>query len=245
MPLPIKLVGQENNDRHEGQGGAIVPQIHQTVAIDLSVSLPHRELAQLYRTIEAALPHVQNRIVQFASAYEGEEASTIAFEMAIITAQMMGKRVLFIDTGTSQLDIYDNLTDSVSTPLDTLLLSGRPPYEAIAQAAETELYVTRLRHREENGVPTASLTIMEQALHSLQPVFDLIVIDSPAILKDAYAVAFSKLAHGSILVVEAERTRAPVALETKRVIESGGGQVIGAVLSNRRYYIPKFIYRMF
>lgn len=245
MPLPIKITTEQGQQRQESHGGAIIPQVHQTVVIDLTVTLPQRELTQLFRTIEAALPDVSNRVVQFASAYDSEGASTIAFETAIIAAQMMGKRVLFIDTGTSQLDVYGSFSDNISTPLDTLLLSGRPPYEAIAQAAGTELYVTRLRQRDGDGVPTASLTIMEQALENLRPVFDLIVIDSPAILKDAYAIAFSKLAHGSILVVEAERTRAPVAAETKRVIESGGGRVIGSVLSNRRFYIPKFIYRLF
>lgn len=234
----------QGEGEHVEHGGAVIPQVHQTVVIDLSVSLPHRELTQLYRSIEAALPGVPGRVVQFASAYEDEGASTIAFETAIMTSQMMGMRVLFIDTG-AQPHAYGSFTDNISTPLDTLLLSGRPPYEAIAQAAGTELYITRLRQREEHGVPVASLNIMEKALENLRPVFDLIIIDSPAILKDAYAIAFSKLAHGSILVVEAERTRAPVAAETKRVIEAGGGRVIGSVLSNRRLYIPDFIYRLF
>ncbi len=226
-------------------GSALVTQIHNSVIVDLSIMLPYGELARLYRGIETALPEVSNRVVQFVSAYAGEGSSTIAFEMAVIAAQMMGKRVLFIDTGMSQVETSYNFQETITVPLDTLLLNGRPPYEAIAQAAGTELYLTRLRQRGSNEFPSASLSAMEKVLENLKPLFDLIVIDSQGVLKDAFGIAFAKLADASILVVEAERTRAPVAAESKRMLEAAGGRVIGAVLSKRRFYIPRFIYRLF
>lgn len=244
MSLPIRIANSSNKQDKNEAWGALATQSHPSVVIDLTVRLPYGELAKLYRNIETALPDVSCRVVQFVSAYMEEGASNIAFETAVIAAQMMGKRVLIIDTSASQSNAASKLPDDVGLPLDTLLLSGRPPYEALAQAAGTELYFVRLHQREENGLPTASINIMEQALEHMRVLFDLIVIDSQAVLKDAFGISFAKLANGSILVVEAERARAPVIMETRRMLESGGGNIIGAVLNKRRFYIPRFIYRL-
>ncbi|HEU5048435.1 MAG TPA: hypothetical protein VFT64_11410 [Rickettsiales bacterium] len=244
MPMPIRMTVANNNDQDHMPGNSIVPHNVNSTIIDLGLSLPYGELAKLYRNIETALPDRQCRVIQFVSAYKGEGASTVAFEMAVIAARMMGKRVLFIDTSASQASTSAILPEDVGIPLETMLLSGRPPYEALAQANGTELYLARLHERGENELPPASLNVMEEAIEHMKPMFDFIVIDSQGVLKDAFGIAFAKLADGSILVVEAERTRAPVVLETKRMLESGGGNVIGSVLSKRRFYIPKFLYRI-
>jgi len=58
------------------------------------------------------------------------------------------------------------------------------------------------------------------------------------------ALALAKLADGSVMIVEAERTRAPVAAECKRLIEASGGRLLGAVMNRRRLYIPDMLYRL-
>jgi Mrp family chromosome partitioning ATPase len=47
---------------------------------------------------------------------------------------------------------------------------------------------------------------------------------------------------GVVLVVEADKTRWPVAQSVKERIIQHGGNVLGMVLNKRRYYIPGFIY---
>jgi|CXWL01.1.fsa_nt_gi uncharacterized protein involved in exopolysaccharide biosynthesis len=68
------------------------------------------------------------------------------------------------------------------------------------------------------------------------------IITSSGMLNSELGKSLAKLASGSIMVVEAERTRAPVANEVKRLIESLGGKVIGGVLVKRQMYIPAWIY---
>lgn len=48
-----------------------------------------------------------------------------------------------------------------------------------------------------------------------------------------------------ILVIQAERTRAPVASEVLQLINSQNGVVIGAVLTGRKLYIPHHVYNLF
>jgi protein-tyrosine kinase len=225
--------------------GALSKHTFRSVTVDLSCRFSPTELAKLYRMIEAALPDQAHRVVQFVSSYKEEGASEIALETAIIAARLIGHRVLFIDTSTARgYRRQRKFAGAPSISLETLLLSGASPYEAIAQAAGTELYFAMLCDKGQDGIAPLSLSAIETALESLRPNFDLIVVDSPAILTDAFGMALAKLADGSVLTVEAERTRAPVALECKHLIESSGGRLLGAVMNKRRFYIPEGLYRM-
>jgi len=48
---------------------------------------------------------------------------------------------------------------------------------------------------------------------------------------------------GVVLVVEAERTRAPIVEQARRAVEANGGRLLGVVMNKRRYHIPRAIYR--
>lgn len=70
------------------------------------------------------------------------------------------------------------------------------------------------------------------------------IIASSALLRNELGQSLARQASGSVLVVEAERTRTPVAKEVKRMIEALGGKVVGSVLVKRQMYIPDWIYDM-
>ena len=91
----------------------------------------------------------------------------------------------------SDVETSYNFQETITVPLDTLLLNGRPPYEAIAQAAGTELYLTRLRQRGSDEFPTASLSAMEKVLESFKAaVRSSSWLIRRACLKDAFGIAF-------------------------------------------------------
>ena len=71
----------------------------------------------------------------------------------------------------------------------------------------------------------------------------LVIIDAPAILSDVTGIALSRKVSGVLLVVEAEKTRAPIIEQARRVIETGGGRVLGVILNKRKHHIPGWIYR--
>lgn len=215
------------------------------IALDLTPALSASETAKLYRAIENALPVNLNRVVQFVSAYDGEGTHVVAFDTACIAATLIGKRVLYIDTNIHASGPTREMANVLAVPLDMLLQSGRPLNDALVNATGTSLYYTVLRPRGNGSFPLVNFELIEGLIQSLRPSFDLIVISSEAILTDVFGAALAKLMDGSILVVEAERTRAPVTMEVKRLIQSNGGTVLGAVLNKRRFYIPSWVYRLF
>ena len=239
------MSSQENTITFENQASAgTAVSLLRSIAVDISPRLPAHELARLNRTIENALPNRIGRVVQFTSAYHGEGTEIIAFEVASIAATLIGRRVLFIDTAPEQQQgAARELSRALMVPLNALFKSQRSLHEVMIGAAGTNLFYASLRPHGEESTPSVTLTEVEEMLKGLRPYYDLIVIHSPAILKDGFGSSLAQLADGTVLIVEAERTRAPVASEIKRLIQTNGGHLIGTVLNKRRFYIPRWLYR--
>ena len=53
----------------------------------------------------------------------------------------------------------------------------------------------------------------------------------------------ASMVDGTVLVVEAEKTRWPVAVNVKERIKQSGGKVLGIAFNKRQYYIPGWLYR--
>ncbi|MAD35779.1 MAG: hypothetical protein CMO28_03665 [Tistrella sp.] len=73
--------------------------------------------------------------------------------------------------------------------------------------------------------------------------YDFVIVDAPATRNSFVALRLAPVVDGSILVVRAEHTRAPVAGNTRDQILDAGGDMLGAVVTGRRFHIPRAIYR--
>jgi Mrp family chromosome partitioning ATPase len=74
--------------------------------------------------------------------------------------------------------------------------------------------------------------------------FDYIVIDGPPLDEAPESIALSAKVDGVILVIDAQHTRRKIALRAKKRIEEVGGRLIGLVLNRRKYYVPRWLYKV-
>ena len=88
-----------------------------------------------------------------------------------------------------------------------------------------------------------TLRRIPEFLTRLRQTFDLVVIASPAASEAPMGVLLSRFVDGNILVLEAGRTRAPVAVELRESLSASGGAVVGAVLTRYRSVVPRFLRR--
>jgi Mrp family chromosome partitioning ATPase len=70
------------------------------------------------------------------------------------------------------------------------------------------------------------------------------VIDLPAASHSRLGLAVAPYCDGVAMVVEAERTRAPVAEHLLSHLRTVRARVLGAVLNRRRYHLPQRVYRL-
>ncbi len=208
---------------------------------------PHPDLQEammgLYQAMGAVLPDIPRKIVQFVGSREGEGTSTIVKELARVSVQRMGKAVLVIDADKTR-------------PIQHRLFGVSPTYcleDVIKNGGSTE----GVTCNSVNGNPSVGILSRENTsvcelldswdaaglFDALRKQFELVLIDSPSVATSPDCLSICPRVDGVVLVVEAEKTRWPVAEAAKERIIKSGGNVLGMVLNKREFHIPEFIYR--
>jgi Mrp family chromosome partitioning ATPase len=215
-------------------------------ALPLSSMFPQvnmeEEMVRLHQNLDTLLPQAKKRVVQFIGSREGEGTSTVVREFARVSATRFGQRVLLLDTDRHAVE---------GDPLFTLTpehheseayqgedLTDLAPY----QIANSSLFISAVPLNSGSAWQNGNSPRAEAFWERLRQNFDLVLVDSPPAASSADGLAISSKVDGVIIVVEAERTRWPVAESTRDSIERSGGKILGIVFNKRRYYIPRFIY---
>ena len=84
--------------------------------------------------------------------------------------------------------------------------------------------------------PSALLTrrLLTPVLGQLTALFDVVLLDAPALDASSDAAGLSPLADRTVLVANRHSTPGPAVREAISAIEAAGGQVIGAVINGHR-----------
>lgn len=170
-------------------------------------------MLRLWQMIEVKLADRPRRVVQIAPCGEGEHDPAVALRLARLAGRSMSGGVLLLN----QIESESRMDDDGVVALGPL-----PGRAGDARALNPKLlaeYWSRLAERAE-----------------------LIILDTPPVLSSPLAQALAPTVDGVILVVEAERTRAGLALAAKQALSSAGANILGVVLNKRRYHVPKPLY---
>ena len=202
-----------------------------------------RQMQTLFRSVEPLVSAVQGgAMIMFSSAHAGEGKTTVCASYAATLALHLGKSVLILDA-----DHGHALTRKWGSPKDANV-------SALDRSSEPNAVLQAGRRMGPRGsisvVPVGSasadspeLVLIANIKAKLAKTFDYILIDAPAVADVSWSPSIGAMTDGVILVVEAERTRWPVALHAKQEFESSGARVIGVFLNKRRFYVPPRIYR--
>lgn len=173
------------------------------------------EMIGLYQTINSLLSHFPKKVIQFIGSHEGEGTSTIIHEFARVLAKF-NKLVLIVDADGRE-------------PNQHLFPNIKPKYRPACLLVPNK----QISDTQKFGA------IWEK----LRQQFDFILVDSPPATSTHDGLSISPKVDGIVLVLEADKTRWPVAESVKMKIIKNGGRILGIVFNKRRYYIPDFIYK--
>ena len=196
----------------------------------------------------AALPAKNGTLaVQLLGAGHGTGVSTIARCLAEFAAINLGAPVLLVDANPG---LPDQANDFALQPAVSLEIAYREGIEfgnAITAAKIPHLSYARLSDiaslESLDSAWTIPFPAIEAILAHLRAHFHWIVFDSAPPASLAFSYVLSRFMDGTVLVVEAEKTRVPVGRELVRQIRANGGNPIGVVINKRRFIIPNYIYR--
>jgi Mrp family chromosome partitioning ATPase len=207
----------------------------------LGTSLPREQLMTLLSSVEAHLPEGAPRTIAVTSALSGEGTTTIARDLAVVGADTAGKRVLLVTVLPPKAG---RGIDMPGIGLDAVV-DGRAELRQVIQPMASGMSLFRTTFATDQA---ASRHLFDgpglaATLKAALATVDLVIIDAPPVLNSVAGVALARVAGGTVLVVEAEKTRAPIVDQARRKIEAHGGTIIGVVLNKRRLHLPDMIYR--
>jgi tyrosine-protein kinase len=187
-----------------------------------------REMTSLRVRLEAELLDRAPRVVMFMGSHGGEGTSTVAAQFAFTLAGDRRVRVLLVDANARRPAFPDAAPGGDGGPGST------------ARPERLDLLPLAARHLGSGLIPA---TEARDAVEQFGPDYDWIVIDGPPALESPDAGALAAVADGTVVVVQAGRTKRPVLARAVELLRRTGARPMGVVLNRRRLEIPEFIYR--
>ncbi len=195
---------------------------------------PRSAFAEAYRSVRTALQFSTDqgvpRVLLVTSPVPAEGKSTTALTLARNFAQL-GKRVLLIEADLRNPSLHRALGMRGENGLSSLLAGSAGPSDVIIDTADERLKVILAGALPPNPAELLSGSRLVSLLAVASEKFDQVIIDGPPVLGIADAPILANAASGTLLVVQAGKTRISTAQVALKRLLSARARVIGALLT--------------
>ncbi len=196
---------------------------------------PRSSAAEAYRTlrtnIEFASVDAPIRTLLVTSAVPGEGKTITAANLAIVFAQA-GRRVLLVDADLRKPGVHVAFGLLNEQGLTTMLRSDDAGLASLVRATEVvNLLVLTTGPLPPNPAELVGSQRMAALLDELRQDSDLVIFDSPPLEAVTDAALLSSFADGTLLVVDASKSRRRAVRAAREALDRAGANVVGAVLN--------------
>jgi capsular exopolysaccharide synthesis family protein len=182
--------------------------------------------------------------ILMVAARHGEGTTTTATILASVLSKANHARLLLVDANLRSPSLAEvfRLTDDPRGFTD-LMMESVALDEIIRPTPFSNLSVITSGRPLHSPAYLFDAPSIEKILGTLYERYDLIILDGPPVHDYADASFLSSMMDGTILVVQAEKTKIDTVQEAKRQLERAGARLLGTVLNKKRRYIPAFLDR--
>lgn len=172
-----------------------------------------------------------------------EETTTVIANLGIYLARKAGHKVLIIDANLRNPSVFTIFNISNNPSLSDVL-EEKIPFEDVIQDLGSNLYVLPAGKTESNPVILLDSSMMSEVIKKAKEQYEIVFINCIDLNKFSDAVILSSLADGTVLIVNEGKVRRQVIKNAIAPLEQKKVNIIGVVLNNRTYVIPKIIYNL-
>ncbi len=196
---------------------------------------PRGPAAEAYRTlrtnVEFASVDAPVRTLLVTSSIPGEGKTTTSGNLAMAFAQA-GKRVILLDADLRKPGINKLFDLPNSAGLTSLLRNDEVEIDDVAQETEeATLRVVTTGPLPPNPAELMASDRMKSILQRLAAVADLVIVDSPPLQAVTDAAILASITDGTLLVIDAGRTRRVAAHRGREALAKADARVLGAALN--------------
>jgi capsular exopolysaccharide synthesis family protein len=197
------------------------------------------ELAMVESNIKGAGNDIGTIYVTSCNNSEGK--STTAIQMAYALTINAQSKVLLVDGNPRSPILHTFFGAQISPGLSDFLYSDASPEGILQKTAYENLTLLTIG----NTSNERHFFIQEpqaRKFKTLASDFNYVVIDGNSILGTSDSILISRYFDAAVLTISCEETKWEVALHAIEKMKNIGTRVLGIVMNNRRYYIPKALY---
>ncbi len=228
---------------------AVIPSIPPDREKYISPSSPHSELAEMFSILRNNLrysgPHDPQKMVLVTSPLPNEGKSLLSANLAI-SYTFEGLNVLLVDADMRRSKGYPSLASSKGAPGLVAWLEGRleSPEGAVTPTEIPGLSLVAAEERAGNATKLLSSPRMDQLLSWAEENYDVVILDTPAVLPVADTTIFAQRARAVLMIVDAHSTRASAAHVAMSRLLHVRSKMVGAVLNRAGHramgYMPYY-----
>lgn len=198
---------------------------------------------ELHNKLLSRHQQVRLRTLMFTGIDHGIGVTTAVVNFGRALAETSSRKVLIIDINLRTPQLHSIFKLNPDNGITELFLDNRVKTCAFKKVGEGQLSVITCGRNCSDGANYFERERIEVLIREALDKFDFVLLDSAPITKFADSQAICSLVDGTLLVIQAGKTRPQQALRAKKELEEAGGKLLGVILNKRKYYIPEWIYR--
>jgi receptor protein-tyrosine kinase len=173
----------------------------------------------------------QRQVLSVVGTERGEGRSFLAANLAVVFSQL-GERTLLIDGDLRVPRQHEMFQLQNKTGLSTML-SGRARDEAIIRITDLAgLYVLPAGPVPPNPLELLSRPTFDELLGQVKAMFDVVIIDTPALSEGEDAALISIRTGAALAVARSQKTRVTAFTDMVQGLMNAGVSVVGSVLND-------------
>jgi polysaccharide biosynthesis transport protein len=198
----------------------------------------------LFTNLSFATADAPQRTLLVTSSQDGEGKSLTAANLAVVIAQT-GQRVVLVEADLRRPSLGQLFGVQSGVGLTSLLVDQQQATAAALRPTRVQgLSLLPSGPRQPNPSELLASHRMRDRLAELRELCDLVILDSPPVLPVSDPAVLARLVDGTLLVVDARRSRARATAESVQRLRQAGALVLGAVLNgvtatNGDYYYAR------
>jgi succinoglycan biosynthesis transport protein ExoP len=180
------------------------------------------------------------KIVSFSGIARGDRSSWICARAAEYLAAQGAASVCLVDADFESPQLHQHYGISNRSGLAECLTANDPIRASATRVSRNNLWLLT------SGVGAGinyNVESVRARFLELREEFDHVLISAPPLARQTESTLMGQLADGIVLIVEANKTRRDSLRQIQDELETAQVSLLGAVLDQRTYPIPKFLYR--
>lgn len=180
------------------------------------------------------------------SSLRKEGKTTTAVNLAVTMAKVKGSedKVLLVDGDFYASRIAQLLHINCKQGLSDVLLGECDLMDAVVKTRVDNLWFLHSGKKIHNPISVLDSQKMDDAVRQMREQFDFIFFDTPPIIAINDITVLARQLDGFLLVVRAGKTAREIVDRSIGVLRSTKTKIIGSVLTDNKYYIPDFLYKI-